>query len=70
MNPDDLRAWLTCMGYSQQQGADALDINRSALARMLAGGPINLRTAYACAAIACGIKPWHENSSHTICIVV
>jgi DNA-binding XRE family transcriptional regulator len=59
MTPDDLRAWLVRMGYTQQQAASALGVDRVSFARMLAGtAPINMRTGLACAAIAAGLKPW------------
>lgn len=59
MTPADLRAWLGCMGFTQQQGAEEMGLQRDAIARMLAGTrPIELRTALACAALAKGLGPW------------
>jgi hypothetical protein len=61
MTSADLRAWQAHMGYTQQQAADALGINRVSYARLLAGGSvIDKRTALACAALTAGLLPWGE----------
>ena len=61
MTSDDLRAWQAAMGYTYAQAHAALGISSATYARMLSGsGPIELRTALACAALAAGLKPWGQ----------
>lgn len=66
MTPADLRAWQRHMGYTYDTAAEALGINRSTYANLLAGvdrhtgmpKEIDRRTALACAALARGLHPW------------
>lgn len=58
-------AHMAHMGYTQEQAAADLGMSRSALARMLAGGPIDRRTALACAALAHGLVAWSSESGST-----
>ena len=47
------------MGYTYVTAAKALGMSRSGYAKMVLGqAAIDLRTAFACAAIAAGVKPW------------
>ena len=49
------------MGYTQQQAADALGVNRVSYARWLSGAnPIDRRTGLACAALAAGLGEWES----------
>ena len=65
MTPTDLRAWQKAMRYTYDTAAQALGINRSTYANLLAGVDpktgepklIDRRTALACAAILAGINP-------------
>ena len=66
MTHADFLAWHQAMGYTYDTAAEALGINRSTYANLLAGvdrhtgmpKEIDRRTALACAALACGLHPW------------
>lgn len=66
MTPTDLRAWQAHMGYTYDTAAQALGINRSTYADLLAGvsrttgkpKDVDLRTALACSALAAGLGAW------------
>ena len=59
MTPAALRAWRECMGYTQQQAAQALGVSLRTVKAWEAGfasPPAFL--ALACAALAAGLGPW------------
>ena len=66
MTHADFAAWHEHMGYTYETGAEALGVNRSTYANLLAGTrrdsgtPVvyDRRTALACAALAHGLEPW------------
>lgn len=59
MTADDLRAWQTAMGYTQQEAAQQLGISWATYKRHLVGEP-PLQMALACAALAAGLSPWSQ----------
>lgn len=59
MTPDDLRAWLAAMGYSNYRASKELGCTATTVANWLDGtSKIDHRTALACAALAAGLAPW------------
>ena len=64
MTHADFVAWHQAMGYTYDTGADALGVNRSTYANLMAGvrrdsgTPVvyDRRTALACAALAAGLR--------------
>lgn len=62
MTPDDLRAWQSAMGYTQQQAAEALGVSWATYKRYLVG-EVPLAIGLACAALAAGLQPWAAASS-------
>lgn len=64
MTPSDLKAWQAQMGYTYETAAEALGMSRSGFAKLVTGNAkIDLRTAYACAAIAAGLQPWPRHGA-------
>jgi plasmid maintenance system antidote protein VapI len=61
MTPADLSAWKALMGLTNVSAAEALGVDRSSVARWLAGEtPIPHAVALACAALAAGLGPWES----------
>ena len=63
MTPADLAAWKAHMGLINVTAAEALGVDRSSVARWLAGEtPIPRTVALACAALAAGLGPWEARA--------
>lgn len=68
MTHADFLSWHQVMGYTYDTGAEALGVNRSTYANLMAGvrrdsgTPVvyDRRTALACAALAAGLGPWQQ----------
>ncbi len=59
MTPDDLRAWLAAMGYSNYRASKELGVTATTVSNWLDGtSKIDRRTALACAALTAGLAPW------------
>lgn len=59
MTPDDLRAWMAHMGYTNYRAAAELGVQRSTVANWLDGtAKISKVVALACAALAAGLGEW------------
>lgn len=72
MTNDEMKQWRESLGLTQRKAADALGMTLAAYqqlergANFATGKPtrIDLRTAYACAAIRLGITP--EGTNHSV----
>ena len=57
MTGEEFKRWMGAVGLNKAQTARTLNLSRNSVAKYeLEGAPVSI--AYACAAIAAGLKPW------------